>query len=336
MWMLSACLLGPIVQSSLSDGFSSLVIAFVVVAAALATEIVLDYVRGSGDILKCAASVDGSIVVTALVLTLMMPNGIHPAIPAFGAVFAVLVVKHSFGGLGSNWLNPAAGAWLFLRFTWPSLFDAALAQSPFTKLAASVSKGVVDISGSPLAVLKIAGWKPSAVDQQATAWLNDTFFSSLGAELPAGYIDLFASPNAGLIADRGLFGLLCATVVLLATRLVRWYLPLVYLGVYIAAARVWGGIPFGGALFSGDMLFALFSGSVVLSAYVLSVDPSTGSKTRGVSAAAAAFAGLLSFWFRFNGGDAFGALLAVPVTNVFVVLLRSVERRFYYPSRGQA
>ena len=335
MWMLSACLLAPVLQSSLSDGFASLLLAAVAVCAAFAAELVVELIRGANGISKIAASADGSVVVTALALTLMLPNGIHPVVAAIGAVFAVLVVKHSFGGLGSNWLNPAAGAWLFLRFTWASHFDAATGKTPTAILASSVSKGLIDPSGSPLALMKIAGWKPSAMDQRVTTWLNDAFLSRLGAELPAGYIDLFASPSAGLIVDRGLFALLCATAVMVASRLVRWHLPLAFLGVYLAVVRIWGGLSFGGGLFSGDMLFALFSGSVVFSSYVLVTDPATGSMTRGGGAAMAGIAGLAAFWFRFKGGDPHGALLAIPVTNLIAIFFRTIERPFYYQSRNR-
>jgi electron transport complex protein RnfD len=333
LWMLSACLTAPVLQSSLTDGFASLLIAAAAVGAALAAEIVFEFAMGANGFPKIAASIDGSAVVTGLALALMMPNGIHPIVPAVGAVFAVLAVKHSFGGLGSNWLNPAAGAWLFLRFTWAPQFEAAADRSPTALLASSASKGLLDPSGSPLALMKIAGWKPSAIDQRFTAWLNDSFLSAFGAELPAGYVDLFAAPSPGLIADRGLLALLCVTVVMVASRLVRWYLPAAFLVVYLVAVRIWGGLPFGGVLFGGDMLHALLSGSVVFSSFVLVADPATGSMTRGVGAAMAGFAGLTAFWLRFKGWDANGALLAVPAVNLLAVVLRTVERRFYYRSR---
>jgi len=266
MWILCACLCAPIIQSSLTDGFFSLLLAMVAVATALAMESVLDLGRGSSKFPQNLASTDGSVIVSALVLVLLLPNGIPPLVVVFGVIFAVLIVKHSFGGLGSNWLNPAAGAWLFLRFTWSPLFETALARSPLTLLGVSVSKGVIDPSGSPMAILKIAGWKPSSVDEKVTAWFNNTFLSLLGAELPTGYVDLLTSPSAGLIVDRGLLALVFATVVLIASNLVRWYLPLIFIFFYVAAARIWGGFPFGGALFSGDMLYALLSGPVALAA----------------------------------------------------------------------
>ncbi len=336
MWMISACLCAPIVQSSLSDGFASMLIAMVSVASALAAELVVELVGGKNAYPRNILGSDGSVVVSALVLALMMPNQINPAVPAAGAAFSVLVVKRSFGGLGSNWLNPAAGAWLFLRYTWPAIFNASLSQSVSGMLSSAVSKGVIDASGSPLAVLKVAGWKPSAADEGISSWLNDSILSSFGAQLPSGYFDLLGTPGPGLIAERGYFMLLCATVVLLAFRLVRWQLPLAYVLCYVAAARVWGGTPFGGALFSGDMLFALFSGGLALSAYVLIADPGTGCRTMPGNVLAAAAAGLLSFALYYVGGDPYGPLLAVPAVNLFAVLLRMAERRLRYPPRGRS
>jgi len=333
MWILSACLCAPIIQSSFTDGFSSLLLAMVAVTTALAMESVLELVRGSPKFPQNLALTDGSVIVSALVLVLLLPNSIHPLVVVFGVIFAVLIVKHSFGGLGSNWLNPAAGAWLFLRFTWSPLFAGALARSPLTLLGASVSKGVIDPSGSPMAVLKIAGWKPSPVDEKVTMWFNNTFLAFWGAELPTGYIDLLTSPSSGLIVDRGLLAFVLATVVLIASNLVRWYLPLLFAAFYVAAARIWGGLPFGGALFSGDMLYALLSGSVTLAAYVLIADPGTGCKTRGIGALSAALAGIIAFWFRYLGSDPYGAVLAIPVINLLVSLLRILERRFYFMPR---
>lgn len=335
MWILSACLCAPILQSSLTDGFASLLLAACAVAAALASEAMIELVRGSAKFPGSLASTDGSVVVSALVMVLLLPNDIHPFAAIFGAFFAVLVVKHSFGGLGSNWLNPAAGAWIFLRFTWSSLFADSLSKSPVTLLSASISKGVIDPSGSPLAVLKIAGWKPSAVDERVTSWLNDTFLSYLGAELPTGYVDLLISPSSGLIVERGLLALVFATVVLLAANLVRWYYPLVFIAAYLAAARVWGGLAFGGPLFSGDMLYALFSGPAALSGYILVCDPGTGCKTRSIGAVSAALAGFIAFAFRYFGGDPYGALLAVPVVNILAASFRIAERKMYFMPKVQ-
>lgn len=332
MWFLCACLFAPILQSAFNDGFASILIAAVAVAGAVAAELALDVGNPNSSI----GVTDGSSVASALILTLALPNAIHPAIAAAGAVFAVVVVKRSFGGLGSNWLNPAVAAWLFVRLCWPASFASALSSSPLAQLSGAVAKGLSDHSGSPLTVLKIAGSKPSAVDGAATTWLNESVLSPLGAELPGGYIDLFIPVASGTIADRGLLLLLVATVVLIALNAIRWIVPLVFISVYLALCFVWGGIPYGGELFSGDMLYALLSGSVALSAFVLVSDPATGAKTKLGTVFVAAAAGVFAYWFRFHGSDQYGALLAVPTANAFTVLFRMAERRIRFTPRSRA
>lgn len=332
MWFLNACLFAPILQSALYDGFTSMLVAAVAVASAVAVELALD--AGNPD--RRIAFTDGSSVASALVLTLMLPNTIHPALAAVGAVFAVVVVKRGFGGLGSNWLNPAAGGWLFLRLSWPGAFSAALSQSPLSQIAGAVSKGMLDHSGSPLALLKIAGMKPSLTDGAVTTWLNETLLSLFGAELPGGYVDLFFPTAAGTIADRGLLLLVLATVVLVALGLIRWALPAVFLAVYLGLCYVWGALPYGGELFQGDMLFALLSGSALLAAFVLATDPATGAKTSAGNVFIAAVAGAAAFWCRYWGTDSYGALLAIPIANALTLLLRRVERCLRFMPRSRS
>ncbi|MCL2129886.1 MAG: RnfABCDGE type electron transport complex subunit D [Treponema sp.] len=189
MWLVNLSAFMVIVQSSLSDSFSSLTIAVSSAIAALATEfLICRKSRGAG-ILK-----DGSALASALILTLLLPNRISPVYAAAGAVFAIAVIKHSFGGLGSNWLNPAAGGWLFIRFSWSAQFNAALRGSPLSLLAESVERGVTNPEGSPLGILKIDAARfftaASPLDGTIRSFLNNTIFSFTGAELPGGYMDL--------------------------------------------------------------------------------------------------------------------------------------------------
>lgn len=327
------CMAFSIAQSSLGDGFRSFLTAIAALVAAVLTESAIDALRGKVGSANPWSVSDGSVFVTALALCLVLPNRMHPAIAAIGSVLAVGIVKHSFGGLGANWLNPALGAWLVLRFTWPAAFSSALESSPESFLAAAVSKGIADPGGSPLALLKIAGWKPSPADIESTARINEVLFSSIGVELPTGYVDLFFSTVPGLIAERGTALFLIGSIVLIAARLVRWAVPFVFVSIYLLWVRVFGGIPYGGGLFSGDMLYALFSGAVLPAAFIFSADPCTGTKTRYGAILVPVLTGTLAFFFRFIGNDPYGAVAAVPVVNLFALLWRTVERRMHFTTR---
>ncbi|GHV71033.1 hypothetical protein AGMMS49928_21140 [Spirochaetia bacterium] len=315
MWLISACAFLVIIQSSLGDSFSSLGIALVTVLSATLTEALLCYHSRKSIPLK-----DGSAVASALILAILLPNHIPPLYAAAGAAFAMGIIKFSFGGLGSNWLNPAAGAWLFVRFSWPEAFRMALGNSPL----------ILSPDNPALAFSYSTGTGSSAVDGLVRSILNGSIFSLTRAELPGGYIDLFISSAGGIIADRGLGLLLLGTVIISATQVNRAWAPALYLGVYGALVRIFGALPFGGELGEGDILFGIFSGGTLAAAFLLSGDPATGAKsTTGflLTIAAAAFTG---FIFRYFGAEPYGVILAVLLLNTLVPLIRDIESGFFY------
>jgi electron transport complex protein RnfD len=239
MWMVSGCAGLAILQSSMTDSFASLLVALSAVTGAMLAEILIDdisfrhFIRSGGNPHTGLSGMyrDGSSVVSALVLTLLLPNQIHPVFAFLGAMFAMMVVKHSFGGLGCNWVNPALGAWLFIRFGWPRAFADALKDSSFTTQAASLAREFLD----PAAV------SPVIRDTFWTPLLNRTIFSLTASKLPEGYIDLLVFSGPGIIADRGLLALLLGTIVITAGQVSRSWIPLCYLGVYCFLIRLWGG-----------------------------------------------------------------------------------------------
>jgi electron transport complex protein RnfD len=330
MWLVSSCAGMAVLQSSLTDSFSSLVIALSAVLAAVITELALDQTPDKRSIR------DGSAVATALIFSLLLPNHISPVFAALGAAFAIAVVKQSFGGLGANWLNPAVGGWLFIRFGWPGVFSGALEGSPLSLLSESLRRGFPDPQGSPLAILKISGAGGGSFDSAFTAFLNDTVFSITGTKLPGGYIDLFVFSGPGIIADRGVFALLLGTIIITAAQVNRSWVPAVYLGIYTLCVRVFGALPFGGGLGNGDGIFGLLSGGTIAAAFLLAADPVTGPKSNTGALIAALLGGILSFVFRYQGLESYGAFFAVALINALAPLIRSLETRWFYSSgRGR-
>ena len=289
---------------------------------------------------RMGALKDGSAVASALVLTLFLPNRIPPIYAAAGAVFAIAVVKHSFGGLGSNWLNPAAGGWLFIRLSWPSSFKSALEASPLSLLAESLSRGVSNPQGSPLGILKIdaAGLFAAAtpLDNTLRSFFNNTIFSFAGAELPGGYMDLFASRFPGIIADRGVLALLAGTIIITASQVSRSWIPAVYLAVFGILVRFAGALPYGGTLWEGDVLFALCTGGTLTAAFFLAADPATGAKSNGGILLAAAAGGGIAFFSRYYGAEPYGVVFAVLVVNAVLPLVRIFESRTLYAKRAKS
>ena len=326
MWMISACAGLAILQSALTDSCASLLVALAAAGGALLTELSIDAASGRLSDRPWAESPwgnyqDGSALVSALTLALLLPNRINPVFAFLGAVFAMAVVKHSFGGLGANWVNPALGGWLFVRFSWPAAFANALGDSPPIFFAGNPGNGF------PQALASDAFWTPL---------LNKTVFALLGAELPPGYIDLFSWSGPGIIADRGIAAFLLGSILIIAGRASRFWIPLCYLGTYCFLVRLFGAMSLGGDFGAGDMLAGLFTGGVLAAAFILAADPSTGPKSRAVTLLAAVLGGALSFVFRYPGSEPYGAFFAVALLNALSPLFRCFEARFFYAgSSGQ-
>ncbi|MCL2410663.1 MAG: RnfABCDGE type electron transport complex subunit D [Treponema sp.] len=302
MWLIAACAFFCVLQSAFGDGGDSLVIALFSVFFAVLTEYLLT--RRNYGIEKIK---DGSAVATALILVMMLPNQIHPIYAVFGCLFAIVVVKYSFGGLGSNWLNPALGGWLFIRFSWPSVFSDMLEQ-------ASISEMII----SP---------DVTAIDNSVTEFLNNTIFSIGGIQLPQGYINLLFNNNPGMIADRGLFALLIGTIVITAMGINRGWIPLVFLGVYGFLIRIAGDLS--GVFGAGDVLYGFFSGGTIIIAFILAAEPSSSAKLMPGILFSVIAAAVLTWFLRYWGSEFYGGFIALAIVNCFIPLIRFIENKFF-------
>ncbi|MBD5534306.1 MAG: RnfABCDGE type electron transport complex subunit D [Lachnospiraceae bacterium] len=93
---------------------------------------------------------DLSAVVTGLLLALNLPVSIPWWAAAMGGVFAILVVKCLFGGLGQNFMNPALAARCFLLISFPALMtnfatDAYTGATPLAALKAGEEVNILDM-----------------------------------------------------------------------------------------------------------------------------------------------------------------------------------------------
>jgi electron transport complex protein RnfD len=339
MWLVSACAGLAVVQSSLTDNGASLMIAFAALSGAILSEFLLNVKYHSLSVL------DGSAAASALIFSLLLPNTFPPLLAFLGSIFAIVIVKYSFGGLGANWLNPAVGAWLFVRFSWPAAFEEALKDSPLTILSALSLGGETDPHGSPLSLLALNGVDLSrAVSPDASsltdtgaiiiAFLNRTVFSLFDAHLPVEYASLFAPRFPAIIADRGLLCLLFGTIAITAFQASRAWLPAVFLLVYASLVRAFGAVLLGGSPGNGDILFGICSGGIIAAVFLLNADPVTAPKSRGGKAAAAVLAAAFSFLFRYVSLEPCGAFFAAALINVLVLLIRRIETRLLYQKKA--
>ena len=147
---------------------------------------------------------DGSARVTGMILGLNMPPAIPLWMPILGGVFAIIVVKQLYGGLGQNWMNPALAARCFM------LISFAQAMTKFTD---PVTDAVA--SATPLAAIKA----------------GDTY------DLAA----MFIGKIPGTIGEVSVIALLIGAVYMIARKVISPRIPLIYIGTVAVFIFLFGG-----------------------------------------------------------------------------------------------
>ncbi len=142
---------------------------------------------------------DFSAALTGLLLALNLPAELPVWMGVLGSVFAIIVVKQLFGGLGQNFMNPALAARCFLLLS-------------FTKpMTTFVYDGVT--SATPLAVLKAGG--------------------------EVNLKDMFMGYEAGTIGEVSVAALLIGAIYLLAKKIISPKIPLVYIGTFAVCVAIY-------------------------------------------------------------------------------------------------
>ncbi|MDO4302628.1 MAG: RnfABCDGE type electron transport complex subunit D [Bacillota bacterium] len=126
-------------------GLDALVLILVTVATTVLTELVYEVAMH-----KKVTIGDFSAVVTGLLLALNLPPAAPWWIGVIGGIFAILVVKMLFGGLGQNFMNPALGARCFLLISYTSIMcnfdcDTYSGATPLASLKAGESVNILDM-----------------------------------------------------------------------------------------------------------------------------------------------------------------------------------------------
>ena len=147
------------------NGFHAFLVIAVCMLSSVATEAIFCLVTR-----KPTTVTDGSAAVTGLLLALCLPASVPLYVPFLGGVFAILVVKCLFGGLGKNFMNPALAARCFLLISFGSVMtrytvDGVSCATPLADLAAGRPVDIMqafwgfsnDVIGGSVAGMLIGG-----------------------------------------------------------------------------------------------------------------------------------------------------------------------------------
>ncbi len=235
---------------------------------------------------------DGSAFLTGLLLAYNLGPNVPLWLPVVGSVFAIAIVKHAFGGLGQNIFNPALAARVFLMASWPKYMTAFIQPRNLDAVT----------SATPLAALKIKG--------------SECF----------SYLDLFLGKHGGCIGEVCILALLLGAIFLFIRGYISWHIPLSYIATAGILAYIFG--PRG--LFSGDWLFHILSGGLILGAFFMATDYVTSPLTRKGQIIFGIGCGLITMVIRLWGGYPEGVSYAILMMNAAAPLIdRYTKSRVY-------
>ena len=280
-----------LVGSVVFFGFRALAVTLVSVAAAVGFEWL--WCR----LMKCDdKTYDLSAVVTGVLLAFVCPPTIPYWMIIIGDLFAIILVKMLFGGIGKNLVNPALAGRAFM-FSWPA------AMSNWVKVGFENSAGLLSTADAVTAATPLSFMHQGNLPDVSVA---DAFLGNVG----------------GCIGETSALLLLIGFAYLLWRKVLTARIPLAYIGTVAVLAFLF---PQGNDRVQW-MAYQLFTGGLMLGAIFMATDYVTSPVTKLGQVVYGIGCGVLTVLIRYFGGYNEGVSYAILIMNCCVVLLDRIGR----------
>ena len=258
-------------------GFSSLNVICISILSCLLTEIIFLKFRNKDTRLV----LDGSAILTGLLLAYNLPPGVPFWIPIVGGVVSIILGKQIFGGLGQNIFNPALVGRAFLQISWPVYMT--IWQNP--------------------------RWWPDVVSSA----------TPLAKEVSShfSYMDLFLGNHAGSLGEVCVIALLIGAIFLLFTKIISLHIPLSFIGTVGVITWIFGREGF----FKGDFIFNILSGGLILGAFFMATDYVASPLTKKGKIIFGIGCGVLTAIIRLRGSYPEGVCYSILFMNAAVPII---------------
>ena len=253
---------------------------------------------------------DYSAIVTGILLAFNLPPGLPVWMAVLGSVFAIGVVKMSFGGLGSNFMNPALAGRAFLMVSYPAAMTHWSA--PINGTLNGFSSAVEGVSAAtPLAYFKAA--------------IVSGHYLQL--DLHAALPRLFWGNTGGCIGETSAALLVLGACFLWYKRTIGFIIPTFFIGTVFLYFWITNGT---GEFFSVRAfyapLFQILSGGLMLGALFMATDTVTSPITPTGKVIFGLGCGILTVIIRKFGGYPEGVCYAILLMNCVAPLLDRYTR----------
>ena len=302
-------------------GWGICINALIATAAALGAEALMLRLRNRP---VKPSLLDGTATVTAVLLAFAIPPLAPWWVPVIGAVAAIVLAKHLYGGLGSNLFNPAMVGYAILLISFP-------VEMTYWLPPRGLEPGLQTIGAWDSLRFSLTGSLPQALDIDAVTQATPLDLVREGLTNMQTLAEVQAGPLFGgmggqgwewvnsLIAIGGLY--------LLLRGIIRWHIPVSMLAAIVVLAAVFHTLD---ASLYASASFHLFSGASLLGAFFIATDPVSAATTNRGRLIYGAGIGILTYAIRTWGGYPDGVAFAVLLMNATVPLLDRYTRPRIY------
>ncbi|MCS7258498.1 MAG: RnfABCDGE type electron transport complex subunit D [candidate division WOR-3 bacterium] len=288
MWNVVIALIPALLGAIYYFGLRALILTLIAVVSAIGFEAFTQKLFS-----RKITILDGSAVITGILIAYNLPPGVPWWIPIVGSAFAIIIVKQLFGGLGYNFINPALAARAFLVASWPQIMT--------TKWLAPRSGYLAGFDAitqaTPLSLAK------HSQDLNTIKILNSWPVIK----------NLFLGNCGGCIGETSALLLLIGGIYLLARGYINYRIPLAYILTVLILSIL---LP---TKFSP--LFHLFSGGLMLGAFFMATDYVTSPVTPKGQWIFGVGCGILTMLIRLWGGYPEGVSYSILLMNVATPLI---------------
>jgi electron transport complex protein RnfD len=263
--------------------------ALMITLSAVVFCVLFEYVIVKYLIKKTPSVFDGSAIITGVLLAFNVPSNLPLWILALGCLFAIGVVKLSFGGLGNNIFNPAIAGRIFLLISFP----AQMTTWPMPEIA-----GATDAvsSATVLGVLKYA---PEALPS-----LQQMFF---GIE-------------AGSIGEMSTLAIFIGVIYIIWKKVITWHIPV---SILVTVVFFTGVIYIFNPIELYNPIIHLTSGGLMLGACFMATDYVTSPMTKKGMIIYGVGIGFITVAIRLWGAYPEGVSFAILLMNAFTPLINN-------------
>ncbi|MES9875634.1 MAG: electron transport complex subunit RsxD [Candidatus Sedimenticola sp. PURPLELP] len=304
LWV-AAALVPGIISMMWYFGWGILINILLAVFTAIACEALAVKLRGRPAMPVIS---DMSALVTALLFAIAVPPLLPWWLTVLGIAFAILMVKHMYGGIGYNPFNPAMAAYVLLLISYPTDMTAWLPPEMLNEQPLSI----LQVMG-----IKFAGSYPAGLQLDALTMATPLDVMRTQLDLNQTLTEIKQNPLWGDFGGLGWEWVgnwyLLGGLILIYKRIISWHIPVAMLGSMLILASIFHVLD-QDAFPSG--MFHIFTGATLLGAFFIATDPVTASTTKKGQLYYGAGIGVLVYIIRTWGGYPDAVAFAVLLMNM--------------------